>query len=297
MRIFRTDPVANLKERNLSAADQKRVIIVLEKQGRLYIHEGRLPFLTHYFGGGAQVISEPTAMRKKRYSRTWLDRSPIDINDPRFKLDPYWRLRAQGFSNSHANRAMRGEAIRAFPKVEGGIQELTEKYQISASDELVELGITDLAAERAKTKIVEIVVRPPTLTEEIVREAPALGYEYSISDGSVSGLSLRIRASGHKSYVLYYRLSSKSKKISIAAASDITLERARDIAREYRAVIAMGEDPAITTFAAIERRRKRREQRAYEKYRLEQIKIHESCEKRRAEQNKALSSNDSCVTL
>lgn len=109
------------------------------------------------------------------------------------------------------------------------------------------------------------ISRPKVLTEQIIRDAKPHGVERSIADGTVSCLYLRVRKSGHKSFVYYYRYRGRLRKIRIAAASDITLERARDIAREFRAVLAGGEDPSVSGFGAVGHRVRRRERRRYKK--------------------------------
>ncbi len=116
-----------------------------------------------------------------------------------------------------------------------------------------------------KENNLKLVLRPKFLTEQIIREAKALGFEYSIADGTVSNLSLRIRESGHKSLVYYYRYRGRMRKIRIAAASDITLERARDIAREFRAILAGGDDPSVFGFGSVGHRYRRRERRRYKR--------------------------------
>jgi hypothetical protein len=47
--------------------------------------------------------------------------------------------------------------------------------------------------------------------------------------------------------VLYYRIEGdkKTRKIKIAMAGEVTLEMARERAREFGLVINMGKDPAV----------------------------------------------------
>jgi hypothetical protein len=200
-------------------------------------------------------ISENETHKTKRL----LSKTPTDRHDPSYRLDPYWVLRNKGYSHSSAKRALRGEPVRVVALEECEAGSSGSPYEIDLSI----LGVTDLSLTRARYSRVEIVMRPEELTEQIVEDAGPIGKEYSISDGRVSGLTLRIRASGHKSYVLYYRMGYRSKKIRIATAGDITLERAREIAREHRAVVAMGEDPATCSLSKIQARRRRRERRLF----------------------------------
>ena len=85
-----------------------------------------------------------------------------------------------------------------------------------------------------KIKAVEVVhIRPP-LTEEIIPSLQPRESEYTVWDHEIPGLGLRIRASGHKSFILLYRIQahSKLKKITIGKAGCFTLKRARQLAEE-----------------------------------------------------------------
>jgi hypothetical protein len=83
---------------------------------------------------------------------------------------------------------------------------------------------------------------------------------YRDSSLRIPGLVLRIRSSGHKSYVLYYRVDGckRTRKIRIATAGAVTLEMARDIARQHLMVARMGKDPTVWRFNEIRRRLEKR---------------------------------------
>jgi hypothetical protein len=151
-----------------------------------------------------------------------LRRRPRNEHDPRAEIDPYWVLRFQGHPHSYAKRAIRGE----LPKVtEHKVGSVTD-YACDPEDLLFEPG--------TKIKAVEVVhIRPP-LTEEIIPSLQPRESEYTVWDHEIPGLGLRIRASGHKSFILLYRIQahSKLKKITIGKAGCFNLKKARQLAEE-----------------------------------------------------------------
>ena len=190
--------------------------------------------------------------------KSWLRTPPTDRCDPRIRHDPYWRLRALRFSHSYAKRALRGELIRAKTEETPDTAKCAEMWGVHPEDILPIIGPDN------RLRIVEIPVRPDGLTDEAVANAAVLGYEYYIPPGGTPGLKLRIRASGHKSYVFFYRIreSKKIRKIKIATVGAVTLEMARELASKYKLVVNIGEDPAVWRFdherARLERRKPNR---------------------------------------
>lgn len=63
-------------------------------------------------------------------------------------------------------------------------------------------------------------------------------------DDKVSGLSLRVSSSGHKSWVLYYRHRGRLRRLTLGTLDAIGLADARDAAKKARAAVVQGEDPA-----------------------------------------------------
>ena len=128
------------------------------------------------------------------------------------------QLRACGYSTSQAKRALRGE----FPHVKTvettDTAKCGEEYCAAPADFLV----PDVYTEN-RLRILETPPSQEGLTEQAVAQAEPLGHEYSIRDGTVPGLALRIRASGHKSYVLWYRREEdkKTRKIKVATAGAV----------------------------------------------------------------------------
>jgi hypothetical protein len=173
--------------------------------------------------------------------RSWLRKPPSSQKDLRVQHDSYWRLRALGYAHSYAKLALRGQEPRVTYVKAPDPEEIAKEYGIRPE----EIFFTDPVIAR-----VEIDVRPESLTEEVVAKAGPLGNEYSIADKGVPGLVLRIRSSGHKSYVLYYRVRGfkKTQKIRIATAGAVTLKMAREMAREHFTVANMGKDPTVWSF-------------------------------------------------
>lgn len=73
---------------------------------------------------------------------------------------------------------------------------------------------------------------------------PAEG-EVNIWDSEVPGFSLRVRSTGSKTYVVEYRNSAQRKRrVTLGRHGRLTVEQARDLARQVLAAVACGEDPA-----------------------------------------------------
>lgn len=167
-------------------------------------------------------------------------RHPESERDPRYQNDAYWALRLQGYSHSHAKRAFRDEP----PKVTE--HKVAELIDCDPEDILFPIGGT--------FKKIEVQIRP-LLTEETIVSATPRQSEYTIWDERIPGLGLRIRKTGCKSFVLYYRVRGvrRLRKITIGKAGSFSLDRARDMAREFLFEARMGRDPS-KEFSAGERR-------------------------------------------
>lgn len=63
-------------------------------------------------------------------------------------------------------------------------------------------------------------------------------------DTDCPGLGLRIQPSGRKSFVLDYRIAGRRRRLTLGAYGLLTLDGARELAREQAASIARGRDPA-----------------------------------------------------
>ena len=168
---------------------------------------------------------------------------PRKDSDPRVKNDPYWALRWQGHPHAYAKRALRSQPVRT---IQGSpIIDYENEYIRDVDPEDLLVTPANVREWRAKP---EVVLRPETLTEQLVKDAQPIGMdEYTIWDGTVPALGLRIRPTGHKTFILYYRVRGRrkrSRKLTIGAASAITLEKARKMARGFLGDARAGKDPA-----------------------------------------------------
>ncbi|CAK3238411.1 Prophage integrase IntA [Vibrio crassostreae] len=84
-----------------------------------------------------------------------------------------------------------------------------------------------------------------SLTNTQVKQAKPKEREYSLNDGS--GLSLRVRPSGSKSWFFTYLvpITKKRFKISFGAYPDVSLAQARKKRSEARSLVAEGIDPKV----------------------------------------------------
>src|SRR5262249_52970868 len=93
---------------------------------------------------------------------------------------------------------------------------------------------------------------PELTTQDDVHKLPApksgetLFFDRGKETVRVSGLALRVRSAGSRRWYFYYRFAGKNqKKLGIGDASDITLDQARQKARQHRIKLADNIDPAI----------------------------------------------------
>lgn len=163
-----------------------------------------------------QARKNPTPQQIMRRLR----RRPESERDARYEKDGYWALRLKGYSDSYAKRAFRDEP----PKIVK--QKAVAIVDCDPDDILFPSGSIFTR--------VEVAVRPP-LTEDTVANAQPRRSEYTIWDEAINGFGLRVRPSGYKSYVLYCRQRGKTilKKITLGRAGNLTLETARQAAREH----------------------------------------------------------------
>ena len=86
-----------------------------------------------------------------------------------------------------------------------------------------------------------------TLTDAKVRALkPATGRRYDVQDDLVTGLIVCVTPSGHKSFMLKQRFpgSPYSTRRAIGEAGTLTVEQARETARQWKSWLAGGIDPA-----------------------------------------------------
>lgn len=86
------------------------------------------------------------------------------------------------------------------------------------------------------------------LTKTSVEKLEATGKRYNKFDGELKGFAVRVGASGDKSFYYVYRAGkgrgAPLKWLRLGTFPSITVEQARQIARNKAAAVARGEDPA-----------------------------------------------------
>jgi integrase len=87
----------------------------------------------------------------------------------------------------------------------------------------------------------------PKLTKRIVETAvPQSNKAIVLCDTELKGFQCKITPTGKRTYLLYYRNSEgQERRPSIGTHGNITCEQARDIARQWLAQVARGEDPSL----------------------------------------------------
>jgi len=90
-------------------------------------------------------------------------------------------------------------------------------------------------------------MRGTILTDKLIRElTPNALSEFHVWDSQLPGFGIRVRQSGHKTYVLFYRPKNRNRirKLTLGRADAIQATEARRQARELLGQIAAGKDPA-----------------------------------------------------
>jgi integrase len=86
------------------------------------------------------------------------------------------------------------------------------------------------------------------LTKRIVDGLPLTGTDYVAWDNDVPGFGIRVRPSGAKSFIVFYRVGSgrnaPMRKLTIGSIGKLTIDEARKLARQTIGKVANGADPA-----------------------------------------------------
>jgi integrase len=73
---------------------------------------------------------------------------------------------------------------------------------------------------------------------------PAGKSELIVFDDSIAGFGYRVRSSGNRTWIYQYKFGTRSRRMTIGAASAITAAQARDAASTFYAKVHLGGDPA-----------------------------------------------------
>lgn len=89
---------------------------------------------------------------------------------------------------------------------------------------------------------------PMTLTKRVMDGLVVTGADYVAWDKTLPGFGVRVRPSGAKSFIVFYRAGSGRKapmrKLTIGSTKKLTIEEARKIAKQTIGKVANGADPA-----------------------------------------------------
>jgi hypothetical protein len=176
-----------------------------------------------------KMRSNPTDQQLARRMR----RPPEFSHDTRFLRDAYWALRQQGYPHSYAKRALRDQ----LPII----------HEHTASESLGEYACDPdelLFPERSTWTEIEVEIRPE-LSEEAIPTLKPRTSEYTVWDNLIPRFGVRVRPSGHMTYIVNYRIRYQTKlhKHTIGLVAEFSLEQARSVAREFRRNARMGIDP------------------------------------------------------
>ena len=82
------------------------------------------------------------------------------------------------------------------------------------------------------------------LTQKIIGELTARPRQFVAWDSVLAGFGVRVSPAGTKAYVLKYRTKAgRVRWATLGRLKDLSLDQARDRAREYRGIVAAGRDP------------------------------------------------------
>ena len=82
------------------------------------------------------------------------------------------------------------------------------------------------------------------LSKRLVEAAEVRASEYMIWDGEIAGFGLRVLPSGRRSYLVQYRVGTRSRRLTLGAHGVLTPEQARTLAMQALAAVRAGADPA-----------------------------------------------------
>ena len=84
------------------------------------------------------------------------------------------------------------------------------------------------------------------LTKRVIESAVPKLRDYEIRDSIAPGFLCKVGSTGRKTFMLQYRtLGGERRKPAIALFGELTVEQARDIARDWLAEVRQGKDPSL----------------------------------------------------
>lgn len=156
---------------------------------------------------------------------------PVEKFPQRAKNDAYWALRLQGYPDASARRAFRDKPPTITERT------VSADHGEYEPDEILFVAGT-------KYREIHVEVRPE-LSEESIQTLKPRDFEYTVWDSQVHRFGVRVRPSGHMTYIINYRIRHQKRlhKYTIGRVDDFPLEFARSVARDIRRHARMGVDP------------------------------------------------------
>src|SRR5712691_6271736 len=83
------------------------------------------------------------------------------------------------------------------------------------------------------------------LTDVAVRNLkPTVGRQFEAFDARIKGFAVRVSPKGTKAFVVWYRIGSKARRLTLGRFPTMSLAEARKRAQEALLQVADGKDPA-----------------------------------------------------
>lgn len=82
------------------------------------------------------------------------------------------------------------------------------------------------------------------LSKRLVESADVRSVEYMLWDSDLAGFGIRVMPSGCRSYLIQYRVGTRSRRLSLGAHGVLTTEQAQSLALGALASVKAGADPA-----------------------------------------------------
>jgi hypothetical protein len=172
-----------------------------------------------------------------------LSRPLESSHDPRIRKDSYWAMRSQNHSPQQSRKAFRDQP-----------PEFREFVVENASDDPDDV----IFSEGTIMNEVIIAIRPSLMAHTIEPLEPR-NREYTVWSDSITGFGLRVRESGYKCFVFYYRArySKKLQKLTLGSTKALSLDDASELAKQFRKEVCRGGDPISRLRNAGKRRSKK----------------------------------------
>jgi hypothetical protein len=84
------------------------------------------------------------------------------------------------------------------------------------------------------------------LTDSALKNLKTQNKAYKVSDGIIGGMFVAVSPKGKKVFRFAFKFDGKAQLLTLGAYPELTLEKARDLARDAKRLLAQGTNPAAT---------------------------------------------------